>query len=51
MTKNKTKKFSNLISKNIRLSACLSFDLTILLGIVLTYYFLPILLNYGPRNN
>lgn len=51
MKKNKQKmnRFTTLISKNVRLSMCFAFELTIILGVVLTYYFLPILLNYGPR--
>lgn len=44
----KTKKVSNWISKHLRFSVCAIFELTILLGVLLTYYFLPIFLNYGP---
>lgn len=51
-TKNKSKHkvgfISKFISHNVRLSLCLCFDTIILLGVLLTYYFLPILLNYGP---
>ncbi len=44
----KQSKLSKFINKNLRLSACLVFALIIFLGVALTYYFLPILLNYGP---
>lgn len=44
----KTKKVSNWINKHLRLAVCSIFELTILLGVLLTYYFLPIFLNYGP---
>lgn len=44
----KTKKVSNWINKHLRFSVCAIFELTILLGVFLTYYFLPIFLNYGP---
>lgn len=37
-----------LISKNVRISLSIVFTLIVLIGIGLTYYFLPILLNYGP---
>lgn len=50
MSKNKKQvsKLSKLVSENIRASACLTFSIIALIGILLTYYFLPILLNYGP---
>lgn len=44
----KQSKLSKFINKNLRLSACFVFALIIFLGVALTYYFLPILLNYGP---
>ena len=44
----KTKKVSNWINKHLRLTVCSIFEFTILLGVLLTYYFLPIFLNYGP---
>ena len=44
----KQSKLSKFINNNLRLSACLVFALVIFLGVALTYYFLPILLNYGP---
>ena len=37
-----------LISKNVRASLSIVFTLIVLIGIGLTYYFLPVLLNYGP---
>ena len=36
------------MNSKVRLSACLLFELIIMLGVVLIYYFLPIFLNYGP---
>lgn len=44
----KFKKIKNWFSNNVRLSACLLFELIIMLGVVLIYFFLPIFLNYGP---
>lgn len=44
----KKSKLSKFISNNLRLSACLVFALVIFIGVALTYYFMPILLNYGP---
>ena len=44
----KLKKIKNWFSNNVRLSACLLFELIIMLGVVLIYFFLPIFLNYGP---
>ena len=44
----KFERFKKWMSSNVRLSACLLFELVIMLGVVLVYYFLPIFLNYGP---
>ena len=44
----KKTKLSKFINNNLRLSACLVFALVIFIGVALTYYFMPILLNYGP---
>lgn len=44
----KFERFKKWMSSNVRLSACLLFELIIMLGVVLIYYFLPIFLNYGP---
>lgn len=44
----KKSKLSKFINNNLRLSACLVFALVIFIGVALTYYFMPILLNYGP---
>ncbi len=44
----KFEKLRKWFSSNVRLSACLLFELVIMLGVVLVYYFLPIFLNYGP---
>ena len=41
-------KLSKFINKNLRLSITLSLALTVLVGIVFCYYFLPISLNYAP---
>ena len=44
----KFEKLKKWFGNNVRLSACLLFELVIMLGVVLVYYFLPIFLNYGP---
>ena len=44
----KFEKLRKWFGNNVRLSACLLFELVIMLGVVLVYYFLPIFLNYGP---
>ena len=41
-------KISQFFSKNARFAACFYFAFTIFLGVLLTYYLIPILLNYGP---
>lgn len=51
MKKKKSKilsKISQFFSKNARFAACFYFAFTIFLGVLLTYYLIPILLNYGP---
>ena len=49
MMKNlKFERFKKWMGNNVRLSSCLLFELVIMLGVVLVYYFLPIFLNYGP---
>lgn len=40
--------FSNFVSKNVRVSICFTVAIVVLLGIALCYYFMPLLLNYGP---
>lgn len=40
--------FSNFVSKNVRVSICFTVAVVVLLGIALCYYFMPLLLNYGP---
>lgn len=46
--KRKNNPISKFFSKNARFAACFYFAFTIFLGVLLTYYFIPILLNYGP---
>ncbi len=46
--KKKQDKLSIFFNNHIRLSACLIFAFVVLFGVALTYYFMPILLNYGP---
>lgn len=49
MKKNKLiSKISNAFKKNVRFSACFCFAFTLLIGVLLAYYLMPILLNYGP---
>ena len=49
MKKNKLiSKISNFFKKNVRFSACFYFAFTLLIGVLLAYYLMPILLNYGP---
>ena len=49
MKKNKLmNKISNFFKKNVRFSACFYFAFTLLIGVLLAYYLMPILLNYGP---
>ena len=45
MIKQKLAKF---INNNIRLAITLALAVTVLVGIIFCYYFLPILLNYAP---
>lgn len=40
--------FSNFVSKNVRVSICFTVAVVVFLGIALCYYFMPLLLNYGP---
>lgn len=47
--KQKTSKISRFIAKNPRFATCLYFALVLLLGAALLYYYLPLLLNYGPN--
>ena len=44
-----TKFLDALIKKNVRLYSIVVYSLIIFVGVSLTYYFLPILLNYGPN--
>ncbi len=44
-----TKFLDSLIKKNVRLYSIIAYGLILLLGIAIAYYFLPILLNYGPN--
>ncbi len=46
-----TDTISNLVNKKVRFFACVLISLVVLIGVLLLYYFLPILLNYGPRHN
>ena len=44
------KLFSNLLKKNVKLYTVLAYGVVLLLGVILAYYFLPILLNYAPNS-
>ncbi len=44
-----TKYLDELIKKNIKIYSIVAYGLILLLGVALTYYFLPALLNYGPN--